>query len=199
MAAPDNFYSYLVSWTKIILPVGALGLLSSLFLFARGPAQPSEISFAEIIAMAREQRVTAPRFSGVTNKNSTFFIKASSATPDLNRRDAVDFDQMTMRMDNADGSSIDVTSSVGTVDGKTRIATFMGLAHVETSSGYQMESAGLIAELDSGTVTSDGELEIRGPFGTLTAGQVTFVITDTDAGQQMLFTQGVHLIYDPKG
>ncbi|PUB17109.1 LPS export ABC transporter periplasmic protein LptC [Yoonia sediminilitoris] len=199
MAGPDNFHSYLVSWSKIILPITALALLSSLFLLARSPSRPTEVSFAEILAMARDQRVTAPRVSGVTSKNATFSIKADSAVPDLNRRDSIDFDQMAMRMDNPDGSSLDVTSSTGNVDGNTRVARFLGLARIETSSGYQMESAGLIAELDSGTVTSDGEVEIRGPFGTLIAGQVTFVITDDEQGQQMLFTKGVHLIYDPKG
>ena len=60
-----------------------------------------------------------------------------------------------------------------------------------------METNGLTAELDTGLVTSDGLLEIRAPFGELTAGKVTFLIASEDRGQQMLFTNGVRLLYNP--
>uniref|UniRef100_A0AAN0MF35 Uncharacterized protein n=1 Tax=Yoonia rhodophyticola TaxID=3137370 RepID=A0AAN0MF35_9RHOB len=56
----------------------ALGLLSTLFLLARAPAEPPDISFAEIEAMARDQRITAPRFSGVTDDGSVISIAARS-------------------------------------------------------------------------------------------------------------------------
>ncbi|WP_373634827.1 hypothetical protein [Yoonia sp. SS1-5] len=199
MAGADNLHSQLVGWSKIILPMIALGLLSTLFLLARAPAEPPDISFAEIEAMARDQRITAPRFSGVTDDGSVISIAARSAQPDINRPDTVSIRDLSLQMDNADGSRIDITAIRGEIDGRTRVARFLGLARLETSSGYQMETNGLIAELDSGLVTSDGLLEIRAPFGELTAGQVTFLVSEENTGQQMLFTEGVRLIYRPQG
>jgi len=198
MLNADNFHSRLVGWSKILLPLAALGLLSTLFLLARDPGPPPEIPFSEIEAMAEDQRISAPRFSGVTDEGAIVSISARSAKPNINKPDTVAIDSVVMRMDNADGSRIDVTASNGEVDGQARIARFTGLARLETSSGYEMETSGLTAELDTGIVTSDGVLEVHAPYGELTAGQVTVRVTSDNMGQHMLFTQGVRLIYQPQ-
>ena len=199
MAADDhNFHSQLVGWAKIILPLCALGLLSTLFLFARSTTEPSDTTLAEIEAIAREQRVSAPEFSGVTDSGAVVVIAARSARPDATQPDTVSVDEMRMQMNNPDGSQLEVTATLGEVDGRNRIARFLGLARLETSTGYQMETNGLIAELDSGVVTSDGLLEIRAPLGQLTAGKVTFQVGPENTAQQMLFTNGVRLLYQPQ-
>ncbi len=198
MSSRDNFHSQLVGWSKILLPLFALGLLSTLFLFSRNPGQQPDIPFAEIEAIARDQRISAPRFSGVTDDGAIIAISAHSAKPDLTRPDTVSIDRMAMRMDNPDGSHINVTATSGEVDGRAEIAHFLGLARLVTSTGYEMETNGLTAKLDTGVVTSNGLLEIRAPFGELTAGQVTFQVSAEDTGQQMLFTEGVRLIYRPQ-
>lgn len=198
MAAADNLHSQLVGWAKIILPLCALGLLSTLFLFARGPGEPSEIALAEVEAIAREQRVSAPEFSGMTDDGAIVVISAKTARPDSQRPDTVSIDAMRLRMDNADGSHIEVTATRGELDGRERLARFLGLARLVTSTGYELETNGLIAELDTGVVTSDGLLEIRAPLGQLTAGKVTFQVTSENTAQEMLFTNGVRLLYQPQ-
>lgn len=198
MEHADNLHSRIVGWAKIILPLGALVLLSTLFLVARTPPDQSAIPFAEIEQMARDQRITAPRFSGMTDDGAIVMISARTAQPDLDRSDTVRIDSLRFQMENPDGSTVEVTGTSGEVDGRERLARFLGLARLETSTGFQMETNGLTAELDTGTVTSDGLLEIHAPFGQLTAGKVTFTVRDGDAGQQMLFTNGVRLIYQPQ-
>lgn len=193
-----NLHSQIVGWAKIILPLCALALLSTLFLFARSPNEPTEIALEEIEAIAREQRVSAPEFSGVTDQGATVVISAKTARPDTTHPDTVSIDDMRMQMNNPDGSRIEVMATFGELDGRSRIARFLGLARLETSTGYQMETNGLIAELDTGIVTSDGLLEIRAPFGQLTAGKVTFQIASDNTAQQMLFTDGVRLLYNPQ-
>lgn len=198
MAGADNFHSVLVGWTKIILPVFAIGLLSTLFLFARNPtAAPPEFSFTEIAAMAREQRITSPRFSGVTQSGSTLVVSAKSAQPNLLKADNITLDTVAMRLENADGSHINMSALSGAIDGPARVAHFSGLTYIVTSTGYEMETNGLTAELDTGLIISDGKTQIRAPFGDLTAGQATFRVTEDNTGQQMLFTQGVRLVYEP--
>lgn len=194
----DNFYSQLVGWAKIILPLCALALLSTLFLFARSTTEPSEIALEEVEAIAREQRVSAPEFSGVTDDGAVIVISAKTARPDEAQTDTVSIDEIRMRMDNPGGSYVEVTATQGEVDGRARIARFLGLARLQTSDGYQMETNGLIAELETGVVTSDGLLEIRAPFGQLTAGKVTFQVATDTTTQEMLFTNGVRLLYKPQ-
>lgn len=198
MRSNDNLYSAVVGWAKIILPLCALALLSTLFLFSRGQNEPTDIAFSEVQAIAREQRLSAPRFSGVTDDGAVLSISARTAKPDPNAPDTVNIDGMLLRMDNPSGSHLTVTATEGELDGRARVARFLGLARLETSSGFEMETNGLIAELDTGIVTSDGLLEIHAPFGELTAGQVTFQVSAENTGQQMLFTNGVRLLYEPQ-
>ncbi|MBE0413069.1 hypothetical protein [Yoonia sp.] len=198
MRPSDNLHSQIVGWAKIILPLAALGLLSTLFLLARSPSSQFDIPFAEIAEIARDQRIISPQFSGLTDEGAIVTIAARSAQPDAVRPDTVQIDALTMRMENLDGSTLVVSATRGELDGRDRIARFMGLARLETSTGFEMETNGLIAELDTGVVTSDGLLEIRAPFGELTAGKVTFKMTQDQTGQQMLFTDGVRLIYRPQ-
>ncbi len=197
MDTPTNLHSALVGWAKILLPLFALALLSTLFLFARGSSEPSELILAEVAAMAREQRVNAPEFSGLTDDGATVVIAAKSAVPDSTKPDTVSFSAMEMRMDNPDGSYLEVTATEGGVDGRAKVAEFLGLARMRTSSGYQMETNGLTALLDTGVVTSSGLLEIRAPFGEMTAGKMRYTMASDDQGMQLLFTEGVRLLYSP--
>ncbi len=198
MHGSDNLYSLWVGRAKIILPLCALALLSTLFLFARSPANNTDIPLAQVADMAREQQLSAPEFSGVTDTGAIVVISARSARPLADRADAADLDDLRMRMDNPGGSRLEVTGMTGEFDGPTRTAHLGGLVRMETSTGYVMETSGLTVTLDTGTAISDGFLEIRAPFGRLTAGQVTFQADASNTGHQMLFTDGVRLIYTPQ-
>ncbi len=196
MEPADNLHSQMVGWAKIILPLCAIGLLSTLFLFARSSTPPDDIAMAEIEAIAREQRLSAPEFSGLTDDGATVVISAQTAQPDTTRPDTVNISDIGLQMVTPEGVTITVNAVRGEVDGRAQIARFLGLARINTSNGYEMETNGLIAELGSGIITSDGLLEIRAPFGQITAGQVRFEVTSDAEGQRMLFTNGVRLLYD---
>lgn len=197
MSNPDNFHSQMVGWAKILLPLCALGLLSTLFLFARGTSDPSDFALGEVAEIAREQRVSAPEFSGVTPDGSVIVIAARSARPDGDQGEMIAIDNMRLRLDGTDGSFVEVTAIAGEVDSAAQVARLLGLARLQTSNGYELETNGLTAELRSGRIISDGVLEIRAPFGQLTAGMVTIETNSQTSGQQLLFTKGVRLLYSP--
>lgn len=198
MQPADNLYSQVVGWAKILLPLCAIGLLSTLFLLARSTTEPNEIILEQVEAIAREQRLSAPEFSGLTDDGAVIVISASTARPDTTRPDTISIDDVRLRMDNADGSNVEITATMGEIDGRAGIVSLLGLARLVTSSGYEMETNGLIADLDTGLVTTDGLLEIHAPFGQLTAGKVTFQMASEGISQEMLFTDGVRLLYTPQ-
>jgi lipopolysaccharide export system protein LptC len=197
MASADNFHSQLVGWSKIILPICGIGLLSTLFLFASSDGAPTEIPFAEIQTLAREQRINAPQFSGVTDDGSIIAIGAVSAQPDPSKPETLSVTELSLSADAPDGSKIKIAASEGEIDGLAKIARLRGLARLETSNGYTMETNGLVADLETGVITSDGALEVRAPFGAITAGRVTFQTGKDTTGQQIIFTNGVKLVYTP--
>ncbi len=188
----------MVGWAKIILPLCALALLSTLFLFARGANDIDTEALARAEEIARAQQVTAPEFSGVTDDGSIIVIAAKSAQPDDMRPDTVQVDDISLRLNTPQGRVLNIAAVQGEVDGRAQIASFLGLARLETSTGYELETNGLTAELGTGRITSEGLLEIRAPFGQLTAGSVTFEPASETRGQQMLFTNGVRLLYTPQ-
>lgn len=197
MDGPDNLYSQAVGWIKIVLLMGALALLSTLFLFARSPADQTEIPFAEIADLARDQRLTAPRFFGLADDGSTIAIAARNARPGPDGPDKVQIESLSLSLEGTDGSQLDITAGSSLIDGQTQVARLEGLARLTTSTGYVMETVGLTADLKSGIIASDGMLEIQAPYGEMTAGRIEIRTGPDGPGRQLLFTGGVHLIYTP--
>lgn len=193
--AGGNLHSRIVFWLKLILPLAALALLSTLFLFAQQSGPPSEIPFADLTEMAQEQRINAPRLSGVTDDGSVIAITAKVARP---AGDTLHIENPQLMLNAADGTTLTIQAGVGEVDNLAQQAHLTGLARLETSSGYQMETTGLTADLQSGVVQSHGPLEVQAPYGTLSAGKVTILASPVGEGQQMDFTGGVKLVYTPE-
>lgn len=193
----DNRYSNFVSWTKILLPLAGIVLLSTLFLFARPQGGDGTIPFAELEEIAREPRIAAPNFSGVTSDGSIFAISAATARP-LEGQAGLTIETLTASIDAADGTRIDISAGTGMVNTSEQTATMGGLARLTSSSGYVMETTGLMADLETGRVESTGPLEARAPYGALTAGHLVIETPEGGAGQQMVFNDGVRLIYTPQ-
>ncbi len=194
----DNFHSQFVSWAKVILPLSALALLSTLFLFARPPGQNPDLPLGRLEGMARDQQISSPRISGVTQSGAQVQLSAAHARPNPNQSDALIVDELSLTLDAPEGLGVDIRAGRGQIDARSRVAELDGLARLTTSNGYTMETIGLTADLNMGEITSHGALEIHAPFGQLTAGQVKITLSETAQGQQMLFTQGVKLIYTPQ-
>jgi lipopolysaccharide export system protein LptC len=195
MLGDDNLYSQFVGFLKITLPLAALALMSTVFLFARAPTQDSAVPYAEIKEIAREPRLSGAQVSGVADDGSVIQLTAETARPLGN---VLLVETMFASIDAVDGIHIDIRAGQGEINNATRIARLTGLARIETSNGYEMETAGITANLTTGQITSDGALEIQAPFGSLTAGQMIIETPEGMDGQVMLFQNGVRLVYTPQ-
>lgn len=184
-------YSQFVGWLKILLPLAALTLLSTLFLIARAPVQ-TEVPVAAIEELARSQHVSSPRFAGVAGNGAAVSLTAVSIRPD--GRDSLILDGFDIQIDTPAGERVDITASRGLFNGESGIVNLTGLARLVTSTGYEVESAGLAANLREGSVVSHGALAARAPFGALEAGAMQM----HDGGDVMVFNEGVRLLYQPQ-
>lgn len=195
MTHNDNLYSRFVGFLKITLPLAALALMSTVFLFARAPTQDSQIPYAEIEALAQEPRLSGAQFSGVTDDGSVIELSARSTQPN---GEIIAAQNLAVGIDAANGTRIDISAGGGEIDNAAGLARLTGLAHLQTSNGYEMEAAGFETEMATGRITSDGALEVLAPFGSLTAGQLIIETPEGANGQVMLFQNGVRLIYTPQ-
>ncbi len=195
MAASDNLYSRFVNWSKIMLPLAALALLSTLFLFARDSGSGTSIPYAEIEEIARESRISEPSFAGIADDGSVVAVTATTIRPDPTAADSFVVADLTITLDATDGSRVEMTATDGHVDGKTQVTLMTGLVRLTSSSGYAMESSSISANLKSGSVESLGPLAVRAPYGELTAGSLLVTAGPDGAGSQMVFHNGVRLLY----
>lgn len=187
-------YSRFVGWMKILLPLGALVLLSTLFLFARRPVPEGDIPYARIEEIARDPRVTAPAFAGVTDDGSAVSLTAATVRPQPDNPEAFNIADFRVEIVTPGGDRIEVTAAEGAYDGPARRVSLTGLARVVSSSGYEMETTGLVADLGEGTLHTLGPLEVRAPYGLIAAGRLQI----EDGGDVMVFNGGVRLLYQPQ-
>jgi lipopolysaccharide export system protein LptC len=195
--ASDNRYSRFVAWAKVLLPLAAVALFSSVFLLARGSATSEDIPYAEIEAIARDTRLDAPAFAGVAEDGSAVTLRADSIRPAADRPEDFVIAGLRAVIDAAAAGRIEITAAEGRFDLRRRQITLTGLARITTSTGYAMETRGLTADLHAGTVETAGPLEVRAPYGDITAGALSAGPAPGGGAQRLVFKEGVRLLYRP--
>lgn len=189
--------SRVVAWLRVLLPLAALGLLATLFMWSGRPDPESVIPYTEGGAdlLAGPPRMTAPAWAGVTDDGARVALSAASATP---RSDAGAHAEA-MRLDWAgpEGTEARATAPQAAMEGGW-IHLDGGVA-VDLSSGWHLEAARLSASRERAEVRAEGGLSITAPFGTLTADAARLHRPgDGAAGGEVLdFTGRVRLLYQP--
>jgi lipopolysaccharide export system protein LptC len=202
MATYDNTYSRVVAWLKVLLPVIALVLLSTMFLISRTIDPSRAIPFAnvDVEGMVRDQRISSPAFSGVTKDGAALSITAETARPLPDNADGMSAETLKARIETPDGARVDIEAAEAVVDGAASVLTLSGGVVVTTSTDYRIEATGLVTKMDRAEMESEGAVQATGPLGTLDAGQARIAPADGDASTYLLvFKDGVKLIYVPKG
>lgn len=200
MARADNSYSRLVSWLKILLPLAALAILSTLFLVADKLDPEQAIPYAErdaIDELVEEQRISAPAFATVGADGTAVSVAAETARPDPAVANRLIGQALQASFLFPGGNRVDIESPAGILDGTAREATLSGGTSLVSSDGFQVETDTMRAAFDGAFAESAGEVRAKGPVGDLTAGRL--VLSQDDEGAYLLrFTDGVRLIYDPQ-
>jgi lipopolysaccharide export system protein LptC len=198
-------HSRAVVWAKIVLPLAALGLLSTLFLVSEriDPAEPIPYSDVEVAELAREPRLTAPQFAGVTQDGTALTASAAAARPDAsNSADpAAEFgasaSDLRVQLQTAAGFSADITAGSGRFDPAAGQMTLAGTVAIRTSTGYSIETAALEISTDRTRMSAAQAVAVIAPFGKLDAGSMLMQSTTSEAPHVLVFNDGVKLIYLP--
>lgn len=195
----ENFYSRLVAWLKILLPLTALGILSTLFLFSRNIDPTTTIPFTTIDLRERaaSQQITAPEFAGATDSGDLITFQARSARPDPDHATRAFADRLNARIVLQSGNVVTFRSDDGIVDEVSDRAELAGDVVITSSQGYIIKTDRLISGMRGIGAETPGTISGTGPLGKFTAGKLLIEQDPATDGVQMLFTDGVKLIYDP--
>lgn len=183
-----------VRWLRVLLPLAALAMLSTLFLFSRGDNSESRIPYAEVDAqsMARDPRLVAPEYAGVTNDGAQLTLRATEAAPAQGGGSARD-----LRLDwqRPDGLRADLTApQAGLADGAIRLD---GGVRITTSSGWVMDAASVEAATDRSRIAAQDGVQATAPFGSLSAQRMELAPNDDADASILNFSGDVRLIYRP--
>lgn len=184
----------IVRWLRVLLPLLALAMLSTLFLFSRGGDGESRIPYADVDAeaMARDPRLVAPEYAGVTDDGARLTLRASEAAPDGEGGSARD-----LRLDwqRPDGLRADlVAPQAGLADGAIRLE---GGVRMTTSSGWTLEADSAEAATDRSRIAARDGVRAQGPFGSLTAMRMELVPDSGGEASILNLSGDVRLIYRP--
>jgi len=140
MAVYDNSYSRFIAWAKILLPLIALAILSTLFLFSHQIDPTKAIPYAKVDVreLAREQRIGTPHYAGVTQDGAAVTIAATEAHPDPADPQHLLASNLTADIKTTAGTRIDLAATDGEIDPVGQTARLENGVDVRTSSGYHI-------------------------------------------------------------
>lgn len=193
-------YSRLIAWLKVVLPLMALGILSTLFLLSRDKAPLAEIPFAQtdIEDRLRDQQITGSLFAGVTEGGDLINVTANKVLTNNGTVGENTAEALSAQIDTTGGTRINLKADVGRFSMSDGNTTLDGNVVITTSTGFEVYSDFMEAALSHLDVRSPGPVNAIGPFGTLTAGAMQLNEPEGKDSPHLLFTNGVELIYDPK-
>jgi len=192
-------------WSKIILPLLALAILSSLFLFSKSydPGDGIRLLQRNLAEFALKERITSPEFAGMTPDGVAIQISAKEASPRITGGPAFDATDLTARIEMPDGAIIDVIASIGSIDSLAKTAELSGGINLKSSLGMTAQTEGLFFKLDKLDIQSQGEVTAQGALGTIHAGELHLTLEEPEnpedePGYVLSFKNGVKLVYTPE-
>ena len=198
--ARDNWHSTLVAWAKVVLPLIALALLSTLFLLSRHSAPEDLIPYADstVEDRLRQPQLTAPTFATMTRDGTAVALQARAAVPGTpGSAQAGMATDLTGHVETPDGTRTDLAAPQAVLDQKASQVVLSGGVVLTNSLGYRVETPGLALALDRTRLESSGPVVATAPMGRIEAGHL--VMTHAPDGQYTLdFQGGVHLLYQPE-
>lgn len=195
--ASDNLHSRVVAILKITLPLLALAILSSLFLFSR-PIDPEDaIPYADVEIAERlaQPRMSGAGFSTVTSDGATLTLSAERAAP---KTGGAEVTGLSGNLKTADGAETTITAAKGNLDRSKAALDLTGGVTLTTSTGYQVTTDSLSLGTDRSFAESAGPVSVAAPMGDLTAGGMRMSRDSVDAPYLLVFNKGVRLIYQPQ-
>lgn len=200
-AALDG-WSRLVAWLKVVLPLAALALLSTLFLISNRINPEDAIPYAEVDVEARlkEPRMTAPTYAGITTDGAALEVRAAETRPAVEGARGQTATDVVARLSTPDGAvtDLDADGAEMALDGNE--VTFRGNVVVTNSVGYRVETDALSARMDRTELRSVTPVRVEGPVGQITAD--TMALTpqgDSGSSYLLVFNGRVKLVYRPAG
>ena len=209
MVRSDALYSRLVVGLRVVLPLLALGLLSMMFFLSREIDPSRALPYASVDAedLARDPRITAPRFASVASDGSTVTLTAGTVRISAGDLEATQAEVVEATLRAPDGSERRLSADEASMDGAAGLVRLEGAVNLRDSAGHVLLSDHVDVAVDRSRVVSPGPVRGTGPLGRIDAGAMVIdspgpsgaAPTDEAPATRMRFSGGVRLVHYADG
>ncbi len=188
-------HSSRVAWLKVVLPLIALAILSTLFLLADPQDSERAIRYSERTydGEAISGRVGRPDYTGIGQNGAGVTLTAADAWPDGSGGEITASD-LTGTWEGTSGGRVVASSVAGVVGADRSSAVLTGEVEIVSDAGYRLTSEKLKIDMEAGRMVSPGPVTGTGPQVRIEAGAMD--VLQQDAQPLITFTDGVKVIYD---
>lgn len=179
----------------------ALGILATLFMFARPAPKGEPLRFADqtVQDLANDQRLGGATYNAVTDDGVQVRVLAASVVPDSELNKVTLAVDLAARLTTPDGLIYDISSKSGRIDESSQRTTLSGEVLIETSSGYTITTDAAAISTDLTFLETLAPVVATGQLGTLTADRMEATNSpETGTNARLVFTGSVHLLYIPQ-
>jgi len=183
-------YTRFIQLVKVIMPLVAIALLSTVFLFTKNKTLEGGFEFAkaDFLALESGMQVTKPRISGSNKQGDTFYFSASVLVPDAPKPEKLTAQNLSGEIRFLDGVTLDLSARAAEMNITDHTIQLSGEALVVFSNGLRATTDHVFADLDNGSLTTDGDVRAVGEMGVIEAGNLRIeTIRMEDSEKRMIW------------
>lgn len=191
-------YSQIITFSKLVLPLAALLVLSLMFLFSGRPDPNQALPLAARNADSElgQQGMTNPRFTMVTGSGRQLELIASSTEPIDPDANQILATNVTAEITRLAGGRDQITADQALWNSQTTDTRLTGNIVATSPEGYRLDTEELSINAASGDIIAPVAVLITSDGIRLEAGQMA--ITGPSDHQVVHFQGGVRLLYEGK-
>ena len=194
----DDSYSFFITWIKTLLPIAALGMLSTIFLFSGKVDVTQSLPYAELNVedIIREQRITKPYFTGISESGIEFALSAAYATPNASQPSILDVSELRVEFKTPQGNTAEITAGLGEMNAWTKSAKISQGVRLASKLNFWITTETLDIDFNDSYASTNGPFKGVFSLGSIESGNMVLKMIAGD--QQILFTNRVRMLYNPK-
>lgn len=196
-------HTKIVKAGRIILPAIAIILIISIFSVTNKTSISDGFIFtdAELRELASGQKITSPKFAGVTQSGDAFTLSAEAALPDAPNPSRIELIKPIAQIETRSALTIESSAKEGEINLTQKSATLRDQVTILVSNGFTASAEIVSINFKTGNVSSDGGVVAKGPLGEISAGSFKATqnldIHPNGGHAQLEFYSGVKLLYVP--
>ncbi len=196
-ASNSNMHTRVVNILKLVLPLIALVMLSTLFLISRKIDPEDAIPYATVDVADRlnDPKMTNAGFAGMTKDGASIALTAAEAKP---TSDGGAMQQVMATLTTPNGSETHMSAATVILNAPKNLLELGGGAKLDSSGGYHVTTEGLQMATDQTHVESTGPIAATGPIGDLNADKMVLSQAQPEGPYLLVFKGAVRLIYMPQ-